>query len=153
MLRRKTAFVVQIVNTKVTFRRELLRQQWRRKALKQTRIAICLHWWQYSATNLHFDGEALINSSKSQAQTDNMGNPPSLLIVLVLQHGYLPENVMHMGKLGHDATLYSRKGATLLKNYTLEPVLFFWLQGRKRPNRKQKLTQKLAGCKQWLRVH
>lgn len=64
------------------------------------------HNYMASRDRNTFDGEELINSSESEAQTQ-LGNPPLLLAVLLSVHEYLTENITHMTKVGHDLTVFS----------------------------------------------
>lgn len=55
--------------------------------------------------NVHFNGEALINSSESQTQTQ-LNNPPLMFIIFPLVHGSVTKTVMTMGEVGHGVTVF-----------------------------------------------
>lgn len=56
------------------------------------------------------DGEALRNSPESSAQT-RRGEPLLLFVVLLLTRGCLTENIVCMGQVGPDITVFQAPGS------------------------------------------
>lgn len=74
-----------------------------------------------SAAHRHFDGQALLNSSESWAQT-HLSDPPLLFVVLSGTRGYLTKNIKHVSKMRFCSASFTQPVA-LCTDFTLELVL------------------------------